>query len=96
MLLTACSEGRGFHSLLGETGAKLYQNWGDTILFKGQLKRKTFGLFSPNLNQTDINHLLPQKTIFSQNFNEMVSILEDLYGESPKVGIFPCSNQLTK
>ena len=34
VLLTACSEGRGFHSLLGETGARLYQNWGDSMLFK--------------------------------------------------------------
>ena len=96
ILLTACSEGRGFHSLLGETGARLYQNWGDSILFKGILKRKTFGIYSPNLNQADIKHFLPSRTIFRKNFSEMVASLEDLYGESPKVGIFPCSNQLTK
>ena len=96
VLLTACSEGRGFHSLLGETGARLYQNWGDSILFKGKLKSKTFGIFSPNLNQADIKHFLPSRTIFRKDFNEMVTALEEQYGTSPKVGIFPCSNQLHK
>jgi len=96
VLLTACSEGRGFHSLLGETGARLYQNWGDSILFKGKLKRKTFGIFSPNLNQADIKHFFPSRTIFRKDFNEMVAALEEQYGTSPKVGIFPCSNQLQK
>ncbi len=96
VLLTACSEGRGFHSLLGETGARLYKNWGDSILFKGKLKRKTFGIFSPNLNQADIKHFLPSRTIFRKDFNEMVAALEEQYGTSPKVGIFPCSNQLQK
>ena len=96
VLLTACSEGRGFHSLLGEAGARLYQNWGDSILFKGKLKRKTFGIFSPNLNQADIKHFFPSRTIFRKDFNEMVAALEEQYGTSPKVGIFPCSNQLQK
>jgi len=96
VLLTACSEGRGFHSLLGETGARLYQNWGDSILFKGKLKRKTFGIFSPNLNQADIKHFFPSRTLFRKDFNEMVAALEEQYGTSPKVGIFPCSNQLQK
>ena len=96
VLLTACSEGRGFHSLLSETGARLYQNWGDSILFKGKLKRKTFGIFSPNLNQADIKHFFPSRTLFRKDFNEMVAALEEQYGTSPKVGIFPCSNQLQK
>ncbi|NVM37204.1 MAG: nickel-dependent lactate racemase, partial [Candidatus Lokiarchaeota archaeon] len=49
IFLTAASEGRGFHSLQGETGAKLYQNWGDSIIFKGFMKKKNFGIFSPNI-----------------------------------------------
>jgi len=96
IFLTAASEGRGYHSLQGETGAKLYQNWGDSIIFKGFLKRKKFGIYSPNLNKQDVLHLYPEKTIFRKNFIDMISILEEIYGKSPKAGIFPCSIQLPK
>ena len=96
VFLTAASEGRGFHSLQAETGAKLYQNWGNSIIFKGILKRKTFGIFSTNINRQDILHFYPERTIFSKDFKDLVNILEDIYGKSPKVGIFPCSIQLSK
>lgn len=96
VLLTACSEGRGYHSLLGETGAKLFQNWGDSTLFKGKVGKKNFCIFSPNINQADIDHLFPSKTIFRKEFKEMITALEGIYGKSPKAGIFPCSNQLPK
>lgn len=96
IFLTAASEGRGFHSLQGETGAKLYQNWGDSIIFKGFLKKKNFGIFSPNINNADVLHIYPEKTIFRKNFKELISALEEIYGKFPKVGIFPCSIQLSK
>ncbi|KKN22548.1 hypothetical protein LCGC14_0913880 [marine sediment metagenome] len=94
IILTAASEGRGFHSLQAETGAKLYNNWGDTRVFSGLLKNTNFGIFSPNVNKADVLHFYPARTIFRKNFKEMVNSLEDIYGKSPKVGIFPCSNQL--
>jgi len=96
IFLTAASEGRGFHSLQGETGAKLYQNWGDSIIFKGFMKNKNFGIFSPNISRADVIHIYPEKTIFRKNFKDMISALEDIYGKYPKVGIFPCSIQLSK
>lgn len=96
IFLTAASEGRGFHSLQGETGAKLYQNWGDSIIFKGFMKRKNFGIYSPNISRSDILHIYPKRTIFHKDFKEMVSALEEIHGNSPKVGIFPCSIQLSK
>ncbi len=96
IFLTAASEGRGFHSLQAETGAKLYKNWGDILWFKGFMKNKNFGIFSPNINEADVLHFYPSETIFRKNFNEMITALEDIYGETPKVGIFPCSIQLPK
>ncbi len=96
IFLTAASEGRGFHSLQAETGAKLYKNWGDVLWFKGFMMNKTFGIFSPNINKMDVLHFYPPKTIFKKNFNELITILEEIYGNSPKVGIFPCSIQLPK
>lgn len=94
VLMTASSEGRGFHSLQGETGGRLYQNWGDSIIFKGILRKNTFGIFSPNIDWTDVKHYYPDRTIFKKNFNEMIGALEDLYGRRINVGIFPCSNLL--
>jgi nickel-dependent lactate racemase len=96
VFLTAASEGRGFHSLQAETGAKLYKNWGEVLWFKGFFKNKTFGIFSPNINKADVFHFYPTKTLFKKNFNEMIATLEEIYGKTPKVGIFPCSIQLPK
>jgi nickel-dependent lactate racemase len=94
VILTAASEGRGFHSLLGETGATLYKNWGEGIIFKGILKKRKFGIFSQNINKMDVFHYYPKSTIFKTKFNELVKELEKIYGNSPKVGVFPSSNQL--
>ncbi len=94
IILTAASEGRGFHSLMAETGAKLYQNWGNSILFKAKVRRRIFGVFSTNINHADVMHFYPPKTMFRKDFKEMIASLEDIYGKSPKAGIFPCSNQL--
>lgn len=96
IFLTAASEGRGFHSLQGETGGKLYQNWGDSIKIKWILKNKRFGIFSPNINKADVLHFYPERTIFKNDFKDMVKELESIYGKFPKVGIFPCSIQLPK
>jgi len=95
ILMIAASEGRGYHSLQGETGGRLYQNWGDTIIFQGILKKMNFGIFSPNINQFDALHYYPPKTIFRQNFKDMIDTLVSIYGNSSRVGIFPCSNQLS-
>ncbi|MFX0073821.1 MAG: lactate racemase domain-containing protein [Candidatus Hermodarchaeota archaeon] len=94
VIMTAASEGRGFHSLLGETGAKLYKNWGEGVIFKGILRKKKFGIFSQNINKTDVYHYYPKTTIFKTNFQDLVRELENIYGNSPKVGLFPSSNQL--
>ncbi|MFX1307538.1 MAG: nickel-dependent lactate racemase [Promethearchaeota archaeon] len=96
VFLTAASEGRGFHSLQGETGGKLYQNWGDSIKVQWILKKRKFGIFSPNINKADVLHFYPERTIFKNDFKDMVKELENIYGEYPKVGIFPCSIQLPK
>ena len=78
VFLTAASEGRGYHSLQAETGAKLYKNWGDFLWFKGFIKNKNFGIYSPNVNKADVLHFYPPKTIFRKKFNEMIKELEDI------------------
>ncbi|MGV9171025.1 MAG: lactate racemase domain-containing protein [Promethearchaeia archaeon] len=94
ILMTASTEGRGFHSLQGETGGKLYQNWGDSIVFKAFLRNRKFGVYSPNINQADVYHYYPQRTIFRKSFTRLIEKIDELYGPSVKAGIIPSSNQL--
>ena len=95
IILTASTEGRGFHSLLAETGSRLYENWGDTILWKAAIRKNKFGIFSPNLSKQDIFHFYPGNTMFWKKFDDMIYKLEKLYGKSPRVSLFPCSMHLT-
>ncbi len=95
VFLTASTEGRGYHSLLAETGSRLYENWEHTILWKAAIRKNNFGIFSPNLSEADIFHFYPEDTIFHTKFKDMIENLEGLYGRSPYAVIFPCSMHLT-
>jgi nickel-dependent lactate racemase len=95
VMLSASTEGRGYHSLSGETGAALYKNFEDHILWKTFGKR-TILLFSPNVTKADIDHFFPKSIIFKKNFNEIIQKLEEIFGKSPKACIFPISIQLPK
>ena len=44
----------------------------------------------------DVFHYYPRTTIFKTDFQELIQELENIYGKTPKVGIFPSSNQLPK
>ncbi len=94
IFLTAATEGRGYHSLIGETGGRLYQNWGEHLLFQA-LSENSFGIFSPNLSKADIFHYYPKRTIIHNDFHKMVQELGETYGKSPRACIFPTSIQLT-
>jgi nickel-dependent lactate racemase len=94
---TASPEGRGYHSLLGESGAKLYDQWKEAEeIFMEFCEEKTFALFSPNLNRFDVNHYWSEHMLFSQSFSELIasSEIRQKLPETPKVAIFPTSIQL--
>ncbi|MHA1263917.1 MAG: nickel-dependent lactate racemase [Candidatus Helarchaeota archaeon] len=95
VLTSACTEGRGYHSLLAETGAKLFTNWGDHIVFKAVISRKRrFAFFSPNLNRADIEHLYPKSTLFSSQWEILLKKLVEIHGDTARVAVFPCSLQI--
>ena len=91
---TAATEGRGYHSLLGETGAKLYSNWGENPIFKAVMSTRPFYLFSPNVARADVYHFFPEYTVFCKSLDDLVSSLEEKIGPKPKVAVFPSSIQL--
>ncbi|OLS15974.1 MAG: hypothetical protein RBG13Loki_0401, partial [Promethearchaeota archaeon CR_4] len=94
IIMSAGTEGRGYHSLLWETGAKLYTNAGNNPPFNNLVSGRPFGVFCPNVTRTDVLHFYPKSTMFHPNFSDLLQALEGKVGPSPKVAVFPTSIQL--
>ena len=95
VILTASTEGRGFHSLEGQTGAAHYINFGDQDIWTFLGKRRTC-LYSPNVTKADVYHFYPKSIIFEKDFKNLVKKLEEIVGKSPSACIFATSIQLIK
>ncbi|TFG13419.1 MAG: DUF2088 domain-containing protein [Promethearchaeota archaeon] len=96
VIMTSSYEGRGYHSLLSETGSKLYRNLVDSVVWRAFVKKRKVYLFSPNVNIYDKNHFFPKSV---ELFNEWSPLIEDLeknYENSPKATVFPCSIQISE
>ncbi len=94
VLMSSSYEGRGYHSLIAETGAKLYSNLGDSIIWKAFINKRRVYFFSPNISEADLYHFYPKSVKLFNNWDELIQDLTSIYGESPKASIFPCSIQL--
>jgi len=94
VIMSSCYEGRGYHSLLGETGAKLYTNWGESLIWKVFVKKKQVYFFSPNISEADLYHYFPKSVKLFRDWNELIEALEKIHEEPPKVSVFPTSIQL--
>ncbi len=94
IFMSAGTEGRGYHSLLWETGSRLYENAEKNILFKTLMVNRPFGVFCPNISHSDILHFYPESTIFNHNFKELLGAIENQVGPNPKAAVFPTSIQL--
>jgi len=94
VLMSSSYEGRGYHSLLAETGAKLFSNYGDGILWKALIRRRQVYFFSPNVSQQDIYHLFPKSVKLFSDWDKLIEELNNIHGESPKTAVIPCSIQL--
>ncbi|MFW9785043.1 MAG: lactate racemase domain-containing protein [Candidatus Heimdallarchaeota archaeon] len=96
IIMTSSYEGRGYHSLLAETGSKLYKNLRDSVVWKSFIKKRRVYLFSPNVNEFDKNHFFPESVKLFNEWNNLIEELERKYGNSPKVAVFPCSTQIAE
>ncbi|MFX1363389.1 MAG: nickel-dependent lactate racemase [Promethearchaeota archaeon] len=94
VIMTSSYEGRGYHSLLGETGTVLYKNLGDTIIWEIFANNRRVYLFSPNVSESDKNHYFPKSVKLFYDWNDLIQQLEKDYGSSPKAAIIPSSIQL--
>lgn len=94
VLLSSSYEGRGYHSLIAETGARLYTNLGDNIIWKAFVKKRNVCFYSPNLNSYDLHHFFPKSVKLFRNIDPLLSELEKLHGPQPKAMVVPSSIQL--
>lgn len=97
VIMASCHEGRGFHSLIGETGAKLYSPVSDQLIWKAFVGQRKVNCFSENLNFFDIEHIYGKSKVFLyNNWNILIEKLIKDYGESLKAIVIPTSIQLAK
>lgn len=94
VILTSSYEGRGYHSLLAETGSNLYQNLIDSVVWKAFVKKRSVYLFSPNINEYDKNHFFPESVELFNKWDTLIERLSASYGNKPKVIVLPTSIQL--
>ena len=94
VVMSSSYEGKGFHSLIAETGAKLYNNFGNGILWKAFVKRRNVYFFSPNISKPDLYHFYPKSVQLFNEWNELINELSNMHGNTPKVAIIPTSMQL--
>lgn len=94
VLMSSSYEGRGFHSLVGETGAKLYRNLGDSKGWKALMGGRAVFFYSPNISKPDLNHYFPEDVRLIKDWKNLIAELEIIHGKSPKVALVPTSIQL--
>jgi nickel-dependent lactate racemase len=96
VMLSASTEGRGFHSLSGQTGSPLYrEDRTDDIVWKIFGKRKLF-FYSPNTTKADMKHFYPDFVEYHNSVQRLISELESNFGTNLKVCIVPSSIHLPK
>jgi hypothetical protein len=94
--MTCSYEGRGYHSLVGETGARLHRNIGETRLWDFLIRGRTVYLFSPNVNEIDKNHFFPESVKLFNKWTDLIQELDNKFSDSPKVAIVPTSIQMAE
>lgn len=87
VLACASSEGAGYHSLYGPE-----MRLGSS---RGSMKRafgnRHFIIFSPNINQFDLNPATRADAVLCRTWEAVVEELKKHHGAGTKVAVFPCS-----
>ena len=94
VLMSSSYEGRGYHSLIAETGAKLYNNLGESVIWKAFVKKRKVLFFSPNISGPDLYHFFPKDVKLFNEWDDLINELNTEYPEPPKAAVFPSSIQL--
>jgi hypothetical protein len=84
VITSACSTGRGYHSLHGKD-MRLYRSPGAKPFLQG----REIILFSPNLNRRDFEVSFWNEYRFATSWSEVRELLEAKHGSRATVGVFP-------
>ena len=96
VLITASTEGKGFH-YLNSKGMRLYVPLEEDIVFRRIIKNRKMIVFSPNINLFDVQELYPKNTLLMRKWTEVLQELIKHYPGKPRVALFPCASiQLPK
>ncbi len=96
VVITASTEGKGFHSLHSK-GMRLYVPLEENVTYKEIIKNRRIVIFSPNISSFDIQEIYPQDTLLMKNWTEVIRKLKRDYPDRPRVAVFPCASiQLPK
>lgn len=91
VLASACSEGAGFHLVLGPgTYLRTKRGTGRGAWPVGDAKDVQAIVFSPGVNRQDVRSLYGDDMPLCQTWPEVLEILQRRHGGSAKVCVFPC------
>ena len=91
VLVTASSEGKGFHCLHGK-GMRLHIPVEENIIYSKIIRSRNMIIFSPNINLFDVQELYPENTLLMKKWTEVIQNLAKDYPDRPRVAIFPCAS----
>ncbi|MBN2150594.1 MAG: DUF2088 domain-containing protein [Candidatus Lokiarchaeota archaeon] len=93
VIMTAASEGRGYHALLAEDGSPLPIK--ESVAMVGAfMARRKLCLFSPNVTRADVRQFFPGTVLFKDDFAGLIGEIEQVVGRSPSACVFESSMQL--
>ena len=85
VIITACPEGRGFHSLCGH-GTRLAPS---REIFGELFKGRTGIIFSPNLSRADVYTYCPESILLFHKWEDVIQLIKEKETGMQKVAIFP-------
>jgi len=96
VVVTASTEGKGYHSLQ-DRGMRLYVPLGENSLYRRIIKNKRIIIFSPNINLFDIEEYWPKGTLLIRKWTDVIEELRREHRDRARVVVFPCASiQLPK
>ncbi len=97
VIMSDCYEGRGYHSLIAERGAKLYSPINQQIIWKAFVRKRKVYFFSENLSKSDIDYIYGKDAVLLfKKWDDLIKKLREDYEDPIKAIIIPTSIQLSK
>ncbi len=96
ILMTSSFEGRGYHSLVAQTGARLFSKVETQVIWRDVVRKRRVYFFSPNISKPDLYHYYPKSVKLYRDWSDLIIELEKIYGTSPKAAIIPTCIQLAE